>query len=129
MPNSFFAITPTLIVSLKAVQQELSENGFPMYRDPEPPPASAVPGRRADRRTIGVEYHLHFGSSFTGTEEEIEIGKSSKDGDAEEKAEEEKTGWTEEADGKCRREGSGRRRLGQVGDNGKSLPLRACCFQ
>ena len=87
-----------------AVQQELSENGFLMYRDPESGRRRLLSqgGELIAATNEGVEYHLHFGSSFTGTEEEIEIGKSSsKDGDAEEKAEEEKPAGPEEADGKA----------------------------
>jgi hypothetical protein len=85
-----------------AVQQELSENGFLMYRDPESGRRRLLSqgGELIAATNEGVEYHLHFGSSFTGTEEEIEIGKSSsKDGDAEEEAEEEKPAGPEEADG------------------------------
>lgn len=92
-----------------AVQQELSENGFLMYRDPESGRRRLLSqgGELVAATNEGVEYHLHFGSSFTGTEEEIEIGKSSsKDGDAEEEGEEEKPAGPDEADSKADGEGA-----------------------
>ena len=86
-----------------AVQQELSENGFLMYRDPESGRRRLLSqgGELIAATNEGVEYHLNFGSSFTGTEEEIEIGKkAAKDGDSEEKAKEKKPAGPDEAEGK-----------------------------
>ncbi len=71
-----------------AVQAELSENGFLMYRDPQSGNRRLLSqgGELIAATNEGVEYHLHFGSSFTGTDEEIEIGKQSSDGEAESEA-------------------------------------------
>lgn len=81
-----------------AVQQELAENGFQMYRDPDGRRRLlSVGGELIAATNEGVEYHLHFGSSFTGTEEEIEIGKSSTaDGDSDEETEDKKPAGPEE---------------------------------
>lgn len=69
----------------EAVQAGLAENGFLMYRDPQSGRRRLLSqgGELIAATNKGVEYHLHFGSSFTGTEEEIEIGRqSADDGDA-----------------------------------------------
>ncbi|MHC4879250.1 MAG: DUF4340 domain-containing protein [Planctomycetota bacterium] len=67
-----------------AVQAELSENGFLMYRDPQSGNRRLLSqgGELIAATNDGVEYHLHFGSSFTGTDEEIEIGKQSSEAEA-----------------------------------------------
>ncbi|MBI1309906.1 DUF4340 domain-containing protein [bacterium] len=86
------------------VRAELAENGFLMYRDPESGKRRLLSqgGELIAGTKEGVEYHLHFGSSFTGTEEEIEIGKQSKkakEGDAApaDKADEKKPAGPDEA--------------------------------
>ncbi len=70
-----------LQVVIEQLRNNLAERGFflgPDQRDPKKTRVYSREGELTAYTNKGVVYHLHFGNVFEGTEEEIEIGKSSK---------------------------------------------------